>query len=134
MSPGHSSTVVAEVKHQAQGPILVTEMIGRAGLNVLMDHVRSHHDEWALYDRLIYDVRNWDVGSLTSDALRHLPDSFKSLIALRDNTWVAIVIAPHLEELAKVLVAIYEAEGLAVELTYFFDRAAAVSWLLEQKA
>ena len=133
MNSGQSSAVVAEVKHEAQDPILITEMIGRAGINVLMDHVRSHHDEWALYDRLIYDVSNWDVGSLTSDALRHLPDSFRSLISIRDKTWVAIVIAPHLEELARVLVAIYEAEDLSVELTYFFDRESAVRWLLEQK-
>ncbi len=134
MSPGGSSTVVAEVKHQVQGPILIAEMIGRAGINVLMDHVRSHHDEWAAYDRLIYDVSNWDVGSLSSDSLRHLPDSFRSLISVRGKTWAALVIAPHLEELAKVLVAIYEAEAVTVDLAYFFDRESAVSWLLEQKA
>lgn len=132
MNPGGSSAVVAEVKHEVQGPVLVAEMIGRAGINVLMDHVRSHYDEWAAHDRLIYDVSNWDVGSLTSDALRQLPDSFKSLISIRGKTWVALVIAPHLEELAKVLVAIYEAEASTVELTYFFDREAALGWLLEQ--
>ncbi len=134
MNPGQSSTIVAEVKHEVQGPILITDMIGRAGINVLMDHVRSHHDEWAAHDRLIYDVSQWDVGSLTSDALRQLPDSFRSLISIRERTWVAIVIAPHLEELAKILLAIFETEAETVELTYVFDRQAAIDWLLDRQA
>ena len=134
MNPGQSSTIVAEVKHEARGPILITEMVGRAGINVLMDHVRSHHDEYAEHDRLIYDVSNWDVGSLTSESLRQLPDSFRSLISIRERTLAAIVIAPHLEELAKVLVAIYQAEASTVELTYFFDRDSAVQWLLERNS
>ena len=113
------------------GPILVTEMVGRAGVNVLMDHVRSHYDLWAQHDRLIYDVSDWDVESLTSDGLRQLPDSFRTLITMREMTWVALVIAPHLEDLAKILVAIYASEELPVEITYFFDRASAESWLLE---
>lgn len=116
-----------------RGPILVTEMVGRAGINVLMDHVRSHFDLWAQHDRLIYDVSDWNVASLTSDGLRQLPDSFGALMAVREKTWVALVIAPHLEDLAKILVAIYEAEELPVEITYFFDREAAESWLYSCK-
>lgn len=130
MSSGQS-TVIAEVKHEIRGSILVTEMIGRAGINVLMDHVRSHYDEWALYCRLIYDVRAWNVDSLTSDGLRQLPNSFGPLIAIREKTWVALVITPHLEDLAKILVAIYESEDLPVEITYFFDQESAERWLLK---
>ena len=130
MSP-RQSAVIAEVRHESRGLILVTELIGRAGINVLMDHVRSHYDEWLLHDRLIYDVSDWDVESLTSDALRQLPESFKSLIAAREHTWVAVVIAPHLEDLAKILVAIFETEDVPVQITYFFDQPAAEDWLLE---
>lgn len=133
MNSGQSSTAVANVKHEMQGPILVTEMIGRAGINVLMDHVMNHFDDWKAHDRLIYDLSGWNVDSLTSDALRHLPESFKPLIAAREKTWVALVITPHLEELANILIAIYESAGVPVELTYFFDRASAESWLLEEQ-
>ena len=134
MNPEQSSTVVADVKHEVQGTILIAYMVGRAGINVLMDYVMNHFDIWAAHDRLIYDLSAWNVGSLTSDSLRHLPDSFEPLIAVRERTWVALVITPHLEELAKILVAIYETEGVPVELTYFFDRASAESWLLEVKS
>ena len=131
MSP-RQSAVVAEVRHEARGTILVTEMVGRAGINVLMDHVRSHYDEWLQHDRLIYDVSNWDVDALTSDALRQLPESFKSLISARGKTWVALVIAPHLEDLARILLAIYESEDVSVEIDYFFDQPAAETWLLQR--
>lgn len=131
MSPGQSSTVVADVKHEVQGSILIASMVGRAGINVLMDYVMSNFDDWAAHNRLIYDLSDWNVDSLTTDALRHLPESFRPLISAREKTWVALVITPHLEELAKILLAIYESEGVAVELTYFFDRPSAETWLLE---
>lgn len=133
MSPGQSSTVVANVSHEVQGSILVTELVGRAGINVLRDHVMSHYDLWAAHDQLIYDVSEWNVESLTSDALRDLPESFRPLISAREQAWVALVIQPHLEELARILLAIFEAEGVPVELRYFFDRPSAAGWLLEQK-
>ncbi len=131
MSSGRSSMVVAEVRHEVRDTILITEMVGRAGINVLMDHVRSHYEVWAEHNRLIYDVSEWNVDSLTSDGLRQLPDSFRALIATRQRSCVALVIAPHLEDLAKILVAIYESEGLPVAMNYFFTREAAEAWLLD---
>ena len=129
VNPGRSSSVIADVTHESRDGILVIRMVGRVGINVLMEHVMAHFDDWIAHDRLIYDLSEWNVESLTSDSLRTLHESFAPVMEARKTGSVALLVAPHLEGLAKILIAIYESEAVPVELRYFFDREAAVSWL-----
>jgi len=131
LNSSSSSSVIAEVTHEVQRDVLCIRLAGRAGVNVLMDHVMAHLDEWVAHDRLIYDLREWNVDSLTTESFRDLPRSFAPVHAQRKTGKAAILIAPHLEELAKILLALYEAENLPVQLAYFFEREPAETWLAE---
>ena len=94
-----------------------------------MDHIRAHLDEWVAHDRLLYDFTEWNVDSLTSEAFRDLPDYFAPVHEQRKSARAALIIQPHLEELAKILIALYESEELPVELAFFYDEAKARAWL-----
>lgn len=91
----------------------------------------THLDDWVSHDRLLYDFTGWNVDSLSSEAFRKLPASFAPVFDRRQSARTALIIQPHLEELAKILIALFESEELPVELAYFFDEAEGRAWLSE---
>ena len=131
MTSSASSSVLAEVTHQDRSGVLVIRLVGRAGINVLMDHIMTHLDDWVSHDRLLYDFTGWNVDCLSTEAFRQLPVSFAPVHDRRRSARAALIIQPHLEELAKILIALYESEELPVELAYFFDEDKGRAWLSE---
>lgn len=122
-------SLIADVTHETREGVLTVTLVGRAGVQVLTSYVAEHIDEWVAHDKLIYDLRRWDLDSLTVDAFRGLPESFSAVHQRRAAGRAALIIQPHLEELANILVAIYESGSLPVELAYFFELEPAESWL-----
>ncbi|MGE0624807.1 MAG: hypothetical protein AB7I04_17485 [Pseudomonadales bacterium] len=120
---------IADVRHRVQDGVLVVELVGRASVRLLMSHVIEHLDAWTGHDRLIYDFRGWDVSALTADSLLGVTGGFKPVHDVRSRARAALLIRPHLEELARILIAVYESEGQQVELCYFFEEPEAFAWL-----
>lgn len=124
-----TSSLIADVTHETREGVLTVTLVGRAGVQILTNYVAEHIGEWVAHDKLIYDLRRWDLDSLTVDAFHGLPESFSAVHKLRAAGRAALVIQPHLEELANILIAIYESSNLPVELAYFFELEPAESWL-----
>lgn len=125
-----TSSSISDVTHESRDGILVIHMVGRAGVNVLMEYVMANLEDWTTHTRLLYDLSKWDVDALTTDSFRRLPDAFAPVHEHRGGR-AALVISPHLEELAAILIALYEFQNLPVELAFFFDPAEARNWLEE---
>lgn len=123
------SNTLANVSHEIQSGMLVVKLVGRAGVQVLINYVDENLDEFVAHDRLIYDLREWDVDSLTVDSFRNLPESFAPVHERRPSGRAALLIEPHLSELADILIAIYESGELPVQLAYFFEPEPAEDWL-----
>ena len=121
--------LISDVRHHLEDDVLVVELIGRASVNLLMTHVMDHLETWTGHDRLLYDFRSWDVAALTADSLLGVTGGFRPVHEVREEARAALLIRPHLEELARILIAVYESEGQRVRLESFFDEADALAWL-----
>ncbi len=124
---------VAGISHHVRDGILVVEMYGRAGPQVLLDHVMANLDDWIRCDKLLYDFSHWDVGSLTAESFLGLGDESSPVHARRRPARAALLITPHLQELAGILIAIYETRGLPLTMRFFFDWQEAEAWLREDR-
>lgn len=122
---------ISDVRHHLRDDVLVVELIGRASVHLLMTHVMAHFEAWTAHDRLLYDFREWDVGALTADSLLGVTGAFEPVHAARESARAALLIRPHLEELARILMAVYESEDRPVRLKPFLDESEAFSWLRE---
>lgn len=126
-----SAGVVSGICHHVRDGIMVIELIGRAGPQLLKDHVREYLDVWASHNRMLYDLRKFDVGSVTPEGFLSLGDDFAPVHERRGHGRAALLIPEHLRELARILIALFETQKLPLDMNYFFDMASAEAWLLD---
>ena len=124
-----SAGIVSGISHYVRDGILVVELTGRAGPTLLKEHLRNHFRVWARHHRMLYNLLEWDVGSLTPESFLSLHADFAPVAERRGTGRAALLIPAHLEELARILIVLYETNNIPVQFKYFFDRSSAEKWL-----
>ncbi|MEM8767807.1 MAG: hypothetical protein AAGE43_10210 [Pseudomonadota bacterium] len=123
------NSLISEVSHKISDGVLIVRMHGRVSLNLLRNYVTEHVSEFAAHDRLIYDLRDWDVSALTTESLMNADNVFTEVHALRKQGRAALIIQQHMEELGRIFVAVYESKEVPVDIGLFSTDAEADQWV-----
>ena len=124
-----SAGTVSGITHHVRDGIMVIELKGRAGPQLLKEHVREYLDVWAAHNRMLYDLRKFDIGSVTPQSFLGLTSDFAPVRLRRGHGRAALLIPEHLRELARILIVLFESQKLPLEMRYFFDISSAEAWL-----